>query len=67
MAKGLCPSAVPLLERDMSTYAANNAGRKELMRNVREAFRDQMEFEGKNRHVRPLLHLAPTAELYSMY
>lgn len=54
-AKGLCPSVKKILERELASYPTTLAGRKEMSKNIREALRDQMEFEGKQRYVSTLL------------
>lgn len=52
--KGLCPHAKFVLEKPLSTYPTGKDGKKELVKNARDALRDQMSFEGKNKAVSTL-------------
>ncbi len=50
---GLCPHARLVLEKPLSTYPATKEGRKLLIKDTRDALRDQMGFEGKSKAVGP--------------
>ena len=49
--KGLCTHAKFVLEKPLSSYPLGKEGKKELIKNARDALRDQMAFEGKNKAV----------------
>ena len=49
--KGLCPQAKFVLEKPLSSYPLGKEGKKELIKNARDALRDQMAFEGKSKAV----------------
>lgn len=58
-AKGVSPDVKTLLEKPLSSYPLAREGKLELVRNVKEALREQMAYEGKPKHVSPCLLICP--------